>query len=182
MVDTTRVARLRRELFAPTDEAEARLLLLINAFSDKEYGLEGRLKLAKLDFLLRYPAHLARAISARLGPDAPELHAVDARPTVESRMIRYKFGPWDPAYFTLIGRLVGKGLIEPVPHEQGIGFRSSSQGNSLASRIANSPEWEAQVKALQILRKHFDKTGTLLKKFLYETFPEIQATEMGASL
>jgi hypothetical protein len=46
---------MRDEAFAPTAEGEARLLLLIDAFSAGGEHLQGRVKLAKLDFLLRYP-------------------------------------------------------------------------------------------------------------------------------
>jgi len=41
---------MRRELFQPTVLGEARVLLLINNFSSKGSALEGRTKLAKLDF------------------------------------------------------------------------------------------------------------------------------------
>lgn len=45
----------------------SRLLLLINAFAgaSREGSIEGLTKLAKLDFLLRYPANLERALIAR---------------------------------------------------------------------------------------------------------------------
>ena len=42
--------------FHPSLEGEARLLLLVEAFSRGRKVLEGRTKLAKLDFLLRYRA------------------------------------------------------------------------------------------------------------------------------
>ena len=70
-----------------TLEGEARLLLLSEAFSRSSKVLEGRTKLAKLDFLLRYPSYCARALQIR----RPGL--VDAmegpEPDLESRMVRY---------------------------------------------------------------------------------------------
>ena len=54
---------MRRDLFLPTPEAEGRLLLLIDAFTGATRSLEGRTKLAKLDFLLRYPNYLRRALA-----------------------------------------------------------------------------------------------------------------------
>jgi hypothetical protein len=56
---------MRRDLLQPVPTGEARLLLLIDAFSDQPPGLEGRTKLAKLDFLLRYPAFFRRAVARR---------------------------------------------------------------------------------------------------------------------
>ena len=88
---------MRTDSFQPSLEGEARLLLLIAAFSRRTRVLEGRTKLAKLDFLLRYPLYFERALHIRrpqLKP-SPHLH----QPDVESRMVRYRYGPWDPAYF-----------------------------------------------------------------------------------
>jgi hypothetical protein len=56
---------LRKELFQPSIESEARILLLINAFTTPTKSLEGRTKLAKLDFLLRYPSFMQRALAIR---------------------------------------------------------------------------------------------------------------------
>ncbi len=47
--------------FVSTIDGEARLLLLIDAFSQGGSTLQGRTKLAKLDFLLRYPAFFHKA-------------------------------------------------------------------------------------------------------------------------
>lgn len=72
----------------------ARLLLLLDAFTRKGGRLDGLTKIAKLDFLLRYPVFLERILVKRglawpsgLAPDANE------RLAVESRMVRYKYGP-----------------------------------------------------------------------------------------
>src|SRR5262245_34423509 len=79
---------------------EGRLLLLIEAFTagDSQEGIRGLTKLAKLDFLLRYPTFLERALHAR----NRSTHSVKVKPferlSVESRMVRYRFGPWDHRY------------------------------------------------------------------------------------
>src|SRR6266487_3413996 len=100
-------------LYRADIEAEARLLLLISAFTRPTHGLQGRTKLAKLDFLLRYPEFFRRALAARGRPipDAPE----PEENNIERRMVRYRYGPWDPAYFALLGSLLARGLIETVP-------------------------------------------------------------------
>src|SRR5690349_10400694 len=110
---------MRDEAFAPTAEGEARLLLLIDAFSAEGEHLQGRVKLAKLDFLLRYPRFFERAMKAR-GRKRIVTDAED--PAIEERMVRFRYGPWDPAYYSLIGRLLGRGLITTVPGGRYIGF------------------------------------------------------------
>ena len=82
----------------------ARLLILMNEMSKKEYGeiIQGITKLVKLDFLLRYPNVLEQALK-RKGKSTNSIkvkpHEIDS---VESKMIRYKFGPWDNRYWEFL--------------------------------------------------------------------------------
>ena len=166
--------------FQPSLEGEARLLLLIEAFSRGSRVLEGRTKLAKLDFLLRYPIYCARAIQIR----RPELvNATDGpEPDLESRMVRYRFGPWDPAYYALLGRLIGKGLVRPAPFARGIGYRATDKGRALALAMGHEPAWVDSAERINLLRQHFDLSGANLKKFIYEHFPEVTQATWGQSL
>ena len=166
--------------FQPSLEGEARLLLLIEAFSRRRKVLEGRTKLAKLDFLLRYPTYCERALQIRL----PELvrAKVIPEPDVESRMVRYRFGPWDPAYFALLGRLVGKGLIRPAPYARGIGYRATDKGCVMADALKGEPAWLDISERIELLRRHFDLSGATLKKFIYENFPEVTRATWGQPL
>ena len=89
-------------------------VLLIDAFSSGQGTLQGRTKLAKLDFLLRYPSFLRRALRIRnIDADLPEPSAREN--TIEQRMVRFRYGPWDPAYYAVLGSLLGRGLIEAIP-------------------------------------------------------------------
>ena len=166
--------------FQPSLEGEARLLLLIEAFSRGSRVLEGRTKLAKLDFFLRYPSYYSRALQIR----RPEL--VDAtdgpEPDLESRMVRYRFGPWDPSYYALLGRLIGKGLVRPAPFDRGIGFRSTDKGRALARAMGQEPAWVDTAERIKLLRQHFDLSGAYLKKFIYEHFPEVTQAKWGQSV
>ncbi len=80
---------------------EARLLLLLAAFAgvDGTGSVDGLTKLAKLDFLLRYPTLLERALLAR-GKSVRHVRVqAHERDSIESRMVRYRFGPWDHRYY-----------------------------------------------------------------------------------
>src|SRR5262245_14668803 len=98
--DGTELAMLREDLAYH----QARVLLLVCAVA-AERGharkLDGLTKLAKLDFLLRYPA-LASTVLDPLDPCDRRLHLADEdirEPTsVEAPMNRYKYGPWDDRY------------------------------------------------------------------------------------
>jgi hypothetical protein len=80
---------------------QARVLLLVDTVAGTQGHsgkMDGLTKLAKLDFLLRYPA-LAPAVLDGLDPADARLHLSEedkAEPAeVEAPMTRYKYGPWD---------------------------------------------------------------------------------------
>lgn len=167
----------KRASFRASREAESRILLLIDGFSRKTTGprtLEGRVKLAKLDFLLRYPRHLATVLASR-GLREPERQTLDRQDSpLESRMMRYRYGPWDPSYFAVLGSLVGRGLIEVVPAEStnALGYRTTEAGAMLAEHFKNDGAFDELIGRIALLRRHLDLTGESLKKMLYD-LPEV---------
>jgi hypothetical protein len=162
------------DLFRPTAEGEIRLLLLIDAFSNQAGGLQGRTKLAKLDFLLRYPAFFQRALAER-SSSTNHVDLPEANP-IEQRMVRYRYGPWDPSYFALLGSLIGRGLIEVVPYDRGLGYKTTDPGATLAVRMRAQPSWSNTANAIKLLRRHFNLSGSTLKRLVYQWFPEVSST------
>jgi hypothetical protein len=171
---------MRKELFHPTSDAEARLLLLIAAFTGVGRSLEGRVKLAKLDFFLRYPKFLRRALQIRGA--SGDIAEVDAPDNIEARMVRYRYGPWDPSYYAVLGRLIGKRLVAIVPIRSGLGFRVTDSGQAVASRLAKADPWRPTAKMIRLLKRHLDLSGTNLKDFIYQHFPEVSNAEWGTKL
>lgn len=168
----------RRQRFRPSREAEARLLLLIDSFSRNPSGgtryLEGRVKLAKLDFLLRYPRHLRNVLITH-GVPIERLKALNPEESpLDDRMMRYRYGPWDPSYFAVLGSLIGRGLVEvsPLAHRKGFGYRTSIEGAALADNLRSDDSFARLNDRLKLLRRYLDKSGTTLKGYLYE-LPEI---------
>ena len=155
-------------------------MILIEAFSRRSSVIEGRTKLAKLDFFLRYPVYFERALQIR----RPHLLvSYDLRePDIESRMVRYRYGPWDPAYFALLGRLIGKGLVQPAPFSRGIGYRATDSGRAFASALRAEPIWIETAERADMLRRHFNLSGTTLTKFVYEHFPDVTRAFWGQPL
>jgi len=171
---------VRKSLFEPTVEGEARLLLLIHAFTGPSRGLEGRTKLAKLDFFLRYPEYMQKAMTLR-GADV-QVDFAHSGP-IEKAMVRYRYGPWDPAYFAILGRLQGKGLIETRPGGHGaLTYRSSNDGGRIAEILGGTEAWCPVASDARLLRRHLDLTGTNLKEFVYAHFPEVTKAKWGEAL
>ncbi|WP_371799150.1 hypothetical protein OG963_15270 [Streptomyces sp. NBC_01707] len=166
-----------RHKFRATPEAETRVLLLIDGFSHKPRGigrcLEGRVKLAKLDFLLRYPKHLSRVLE-KLGVEIQRPELLDTDAPLDSRMMRYKYGPWDPSYYAVLGSLIGRGLVrvEPLESANGLGYSTTAIGADLSESLRDDESFYVIDSRIKLLRRHLDKSGSTLKKYLYE-LPEV---------
>jgi hypothetical protein len=169
-----------RAAFRATPEAAARLLLLIDAFSrsrNSARSLEGRIKLAKLDFLLRYPAYAARLLTRVHATDEEISDFTHEANPLEQRMVRYRYGPWDPAYYALLGSLIGRGLVEVVPFASGLGYRTTERGRQLAADLAEDDSHAPVKQQAALLRRRLDKSGTTLKNWIYEEVPEVSEAQ-----
>lgn len=153
----------------------ARLLLLLNAFAgdDGNGAVEGLTKLAKLDFLLRYPVMLDRALKAKGRPVRDVRLEDHERQSVESEMVRYRFGPWDHRYREFLNILIAKGLAAVNVEGRTVVITLTDQGRSVARRFAEDPMFEPYTRRSTLLKRHFDMTATNLMRFIYETFPEV---------
>jgi hypothetical protein len=151
---------------------QARVLLLINAMSGRTGSLDGLTKLAKLDFLLRYPTFLERLLPGRMIGDAAPTS--EERDTVESRMIRYKYGPWDDRYYGIIGALVSRGLIDYAQSRGRVALRPTAAGRELSQSLARDHHWAMTADRCALLHEQYGRlTGNALKNLIYQSLPEV---------
>jgi hypothetical protein len=157
------------------DLHEARLLVLLSAFAG-ETGtgeIEGLTKLAKLDFLLRYPVFLERALQKR----GASTRMVELQPhevmSVESKMVRYRFGPWDHRYRRFLNLLAAKGLVRLAVDGRTVRAGLTQAGWGRAQAIVQSAAFQDIARRAKSLHTHLNISGTHLMKFIYETFPDI---------
>ena len=162
---------VQRNGFLP--DAEIRVFLLIAAFSGtrtKPGSMGGVDKLAKLDFLLRYPRYLAGALRHR-GAEEPAV-VFDADPLLD-RVVRRRYRTWSPSHNAILGNLLGRGLIEAVPTGAGIGYRTTNLGRDLADSISKDETWEAVNQNAELVKRHLDMNGAALKTLLCDATSEI---------
>lgn len=167
------------------DLHEARLLLLMQAFAgaDGHGTVDGLTKLAKLDFLLRYPTYLERALSRRPKGKPEEADVKDhERQSVESSMVRFKYGPWDHRYRRFLNLLVAKGLATVTMEGRTVRIGLTEQGLNAAQSLASDEANEDTTKRARLLKRYFDLTATNLMNFIYETFPEIGTLRLGTEI
>ena len=152
----------------------ARMLVLMLAFSKADdVAIHGITKLAKLDFLLRYPSYFERAMVARgVAPDRVPVEPYE-RNTVEATMVRYRFGPWDHRYRRFINILSAKGLARADTDGRVIRLSLTARGIEVAAALAEEEANKPLATRARMLRQRIDIGATDIMKFIYTTFPEI---------
>lgn len=171
----------------------ARLLLLIRLCGKprgnqltKLPGIEGRTLLAKLDFFLRYPQYLRRAAKI-LGVDISrknlEFAECEEEHAVESRMVRYLYGPWDHVYYPTLAYLVGKELIVIDRSTNTEVFRLTEIGQDITDQLIKESVYKDLAQRADVAYHLFSKyKGTGLKDFIYVHFPEVVNRELGEAI
>lgn len=161
----------------------ARILVLIKAFTRADApAVEGITKLAKLDFLLRYPSCLMKALLAR-GVAAKNIPVDDFEQlTIEARMVRYRYGPWDHRYRRFLNNLVARRLITVRTDGRTIQIDLTSAGHMLADRLIGSIGFSRVYERAVLLRKHLDLKARALMEFIYEQFPELSSLEFNEGI
>lgn len=161
----------------------ARIIVLLKAFSQPDApAIEGITKLAKLDFLLRYPSCLEKALVAR-GVSAKNIPVDDfERLTIEARMVRYRYGPWDHRYRRFLNVLVARRLAVVRTDGRTIHIDLTPQGGDLAEKLIESPGFSRVYERAVLLRKHLNLKARALMEFIYEQFPELTSLEFNEGI
>jgi hypothetical protein len=170
---------------------EARLLLLLKAAAGRAEAakpLEGIMKLAKMDFLLRYPNILVRALNV-IGESKPSaLTAAAAIPeedrnTIEARMIRFRFGPWDPRYRRWLSILVAKQLAVVYREGRTVKIQLSKKGLQLAGQLAEADAFKPLAERARVVNSAVGSmTSTKITAFIYKLAPEIVNMKWGNAI
>ena len=179
-----KVVHLAAEIESSDDFHLARMLLLLKACSKRSNKpVDGIMKLAKLDFLLRYPNCLVRVLNALGKASLAEDIREEERNTIEARMIRFRFGPWDERYRKWIGLLVARRLAQTYLDGRTVKVVLTDAGCQLAKQLAERDEFRELADRSSIISKVVgDYTATKLKDFIYKVFPEITNMKWGEEI
>lgn len=160
---------------------QARILLLVTAVaaeSGHARKLDGLTKLAKLDFLVRYPA-LASVVLDALQDGNPKLHLseseISAPTEVQDPMVRYKFGPWDDRYYPVVGALVSRGLIRYVKGRQGsVALTTTTSGKKFVDTLKGDTLWRQTADRCEaIAHASVGLSGNALKELIYARLADL---------
>lgn len=161
------------------DYHTARILLLIASYTRiHEKPLDGLTKLAKLDFLVRYPIFLQQLTEKVADQSLPDsIKPTDAeRLGVESRMVRYKYGPWDDRYYPILGTLIGLNLITPTSGRGRVALSVTGEGAIIAESLAGQESWALIASRCSFVVDVFDMPGSRLKETIYRELPAVTST------
>ena len=148
----------------------ARLLLLVSICGTRSKAtglsrLDGLTKLAKLDFLIRYPEFYEK-LARHLGRDS-----TTSLRTVESSMVRFHYGPWDGRYYHVLAYLEAKRLLNVSKDGSTFQFALTDEGRQVAAIFAESPSFAALADHVSKVKTLVGKmAGTKLKDLIYEVF------------
>jgi hypothetical protein len=163
-----------------------RLLILLRC-ADKRgrtpKPVEGITKLAKLDFLLRYPVYLERAL-LQLGKSTSDLDLLPReRTTVETKMIRFRYGPWDARYRRWLSLLASRGLLTVSLKGRKIEIGLTDGGRTLADELSGQAIFaDLKDRGTIVMKTVGDMSGSRLKDFVYEIVPEITGMKWGQEI
>lgn len=149
-----------------THAARLILLLAICGTVDKTTKLpriEGLTKLAKLDFFVRYPSFFSKATK----------QAQKTKETIESKMIRHHYGPWDPRYYQVIPYLEGRGIVRVTQVGNQYQFILTDLGKQLSTQLRSHASFQDICSHMVTVKKTLGSlSGTALKELIYQRFDE----------
>lgn len=150
----------------------ARLLLLVRLCGTAG-KIDGLTKLAKLDFFVRYPQFFNRIDGAA--------EPVPRQPTIESSMVRFHYGPWDPRYYDILAFLSARQLIAVSENKKTVVIQLTAVGKRVAEGLVERPEYEEVIAHMKKVKSALGaKTGSALKNLIYRTFKsEVSRKRLG---
>jgi len=161
----------------------SRLLLILKLCGQKDrirkvYKITGLTKLAKLDFFVRYPEFFRRLVRKM---DIRNVDFLDHSGGIESRMIRFHYGPWDQRYYQLLPFLEARDLISVEKDRSTFTFFLTENGGEVAQSLQNDIDFNTLSNNIKNVNLILGKmTGSQLKNLVYEMFEyEVTSLSMG---
>lgn len=162
----------------------ARILILISLLSGEKHKIiKGITKLVKLDFLLRYPTVLKHALERIELSSGNLLIKPHEKNSVESKMVRFRYGPWDYRYYEYLAILESQGLVLVCANNKTVEISITDKGADIASKLQKSKELRDFETRGKIINSQFGGlSATRLKDMMYEIYPELHDMKFGEAI
>jgi hypothetical protein len=145
---------------------QARVLLLVDAFTGRSRGLYGLARLARLDFLLRFPPVLDyMTIEGVEGwPDAGQSLPAE-RLATDLALASARYGLWTDRYTLVVGALLGRQLVRPTPGRI-LELLTTRAGRSVAADLVSTDDWRRTHVRAQFLHQRLNASAQRLDLLL----------------
>lgn len=159
-----------------------RMLILLDTFAGrgKNGKVQGITKLAILDFLLKYPAALDKVLEKqeREGNKAINKKRVILQSyeinSIDARMMKFNFAPWDLKYRRIVSILKAKDLIQIDIEGKKVVLGISNKGIDISRKLSDFNNYEYMAVRSKIIKTVFGNwSQRKLIDMMYLTFPEI---------
>jgi len=179
-----RIVHLASNIENSDDFHLARLLIVMSTASGRtNKPIQGIMKLAKMDFLLRYPSCLARVLEDQGKANHAATIPPEQRNTIEAKMVRFRYGPWDSRYRRWIALLVSKDLVEAYLEGRTVNLRLTERGAALALTLREREEFLELSRRGKMVSAAVGSFGaTALKNYIYRVIPEIIDMKWGKDI
>jgi hypothetical protein len=164
-----------------------RILILLDTLAgdNQKQEIDGINKMVKLDFLLRYPIALERALT-HIGK-SKNVAKIDIkdyeRESVESKLMHFQYGPWDSRYRRFLAVLEAKGLIKMVVKGVTVKICVTTSGHLITQRSSELIEFKDYVIRSKLIKTNFNKfSPKALIEFYYTVFPEMVTMKQGEKI
>ena len=105
------------------------------------------------------------------------------RTSIETKMIRFRYGPWDARYRRWLGLLSAKGLVRLSVEGNTIVIGLTDAGRTLATSLRESDLFQEIGRRSDLTLKAVGSfSATRLKDFVYEAIPEISDMRWGEEI
>lgn len=154
----------------------SRILILVSTFSAKKSSSSEIINfshLAKIDFLLRYPTVLRKALLIKGKSLRGLVIEKYEEKNIESEMIRFAFGPWDNGYREFIRMLSSKGLVEFGYDRSGSGISCTDLGQEVCERFIKQELFTPFFDRCKIIKSRLSYSERNLNELIYQSHPQI---------
>jgi hypothetical protein len=136
-----------------------------------------------MDFLLRYPTCLERVLD-KLDRKPSDVAVQDReRTSIETKMIRFRYGPWDSRYRRWLGLLSSRGLVRLAVEGNTVVIGLTDAGRALAEILKSNALFSELARRSDLTVKAVGPmSATRLKDFIYEAIPEITDMKWGEEI
>jgi hypothetical protein len=103
--------------------------------------------------------------------------------SIESKMIRFRYGPWDSRYRKWIGVLMAKDLAISFILGNTVCIEITEKGKEISDMLSSLEEYSVMSDRCTAIVKTFGTySATKLMDFVYDTFPELSSMKWGEKI